>query len=89
MKKSFILSIQGKVQGVGFRYFLKQKADLLQISGFAKNRPDGTVYVEAEGDSEQLELFIHFCQKGPSYAWVEKTEFQWCPLQNFNGFNIK
>jgi acylphosphatase len=89
MKQAAILTIHGRVQGVGFRYFVKQKADLLTINGFVKNLPDRKVYVEAEGDAEQLQLFICLCKQGPSHAWVENVDIQYCPLQNFNGFVIK
>jgi len=86
MKQSAILTIHGRVQGVGFRYFVKMKADLLQITGFVKNQPNGNVYVEAEGEPEQLQLFIHFCRQGPSHARVEKIDVQLCPVQGFKIF---
>jgi acylphosphatase len=89
MKQSVILTIHGQVQGVGFRYFVQQKADLLGITGFVKNQPNGIVYVEAEGYPEQLKLFIHLCQQGPSHAWIEKVDIQYCPVQNFEGFQRK
>ena len=89
MKKSAILTIHGHVQGVGFRYFVKQKADLAGICGFVKNLPDGSVYAEAEGESEILEQFIQSCRLGPSHAWVEKLGVQYCPIQDFAGFRIK
>jgi acylphosphatase len=89
MKKSALLTIHGHVQGVGFRYFVKQKADLAGICGFVKNLPDGSVYVEAEGESENLEQFIHTCRQGPSHAWVGKMQVQYCPVQDFAGFRIK
>ena len=83
-----MLTIQGYVQGVGFRYFVKQKADVLGIQGFVKNRLNGIVYVEAEGDQDQLQLFIAICQQGPSHARVEKMDIQYCPLQNFEEFQL-
>jgi len=86
MKQSVILTIHGHVQGVGFRYFVSQKAELLGISGFVKNQPNGNVYVEAEGEPEQLELFIALCKQGPSHAWIEKVDVQYCPVQDFIGF---
>jgi len=89
MKESVIITISGRVQGVGFRYFVKQKADLLAINGFVKNLPDRKVYVEAEGDAEQLQLFISLCKQGPSHAWVENADIQYCPLQGFVGFTIR
>ena len=86
MKQSAILTIRGQVQGVGFRFFVKQKADLLGITGFVTNKLNGIVYVEAEGETEQLQLFINACEQGPSHAWVEKVDVQYCPVQNFEGF---
>ena len=75
------------MQGVGFRYFVKMKADTLGINGFVKNLANGNVYAEAEGEPEQLDLFIRACQQGPSHAWVEKVDIQYCPLQGFEGFD--
>jgi acylphosphatase len=86
MKQAAILTIHGRVQGVGFRYFVIRKAESFGISGFVKNKPDGNVYVEAEGEAEQLEIFINECKQGPSHAWVEKADVQYCPLHGFDGF---
>lgn len=86
MKQSVILTIYGHVQGVGFRYFVMQKAENYGISGFAKNQLNGNVYIEAEGQPEKLELFIQSCKQGPSHAWVEKVDIQYCPVQGFEGF---
>lgn len=87
MKQAVILTIHGHVQGVGFRYFVMQKADFFDISGFVKNQQSGIVYIEAEGEPEQLDMFIKACQQGPSHAWVEKVDIQYCPLQGFHGFD--
>jgi acylphosphatase len=89
MKQAAILTIHGRVQGVGFRYFVKLKADSLGINGFVRNHPNGIVYVEAEAEPEKLELFIQFCRQGPSHAWVEKIDIQKCPVQGFEGFEKK
>jgi len=84
--QSVILTIHGHVQGVGFRYFVMQKAVSYGISGFVKNQLNGNVYVEAEGLLEQLELFIRSCKQGPAHAWIEKVDVQYCPEQGFQGF---
>lgn len=89
MKQSVILTIHGHVQGVGYRYFVLQKAENYGISGFVKNRMNGNVYIEAEGQAEQLGFFINACQQGPSHAWVEKVDAQYCPVQDFTEFVIK
>jgi len=86
MKQSVILTIHGHVQGVGFRYFVNQKAQQFGISGFVKNQPNGNVYIEAEGEPEYLELFIKGCKQGPSHAWVAKVDIQYTPAQDFIGF---
>jgi len=86
MKQAASITIHGRVQGVGFRYFVKQKADYFGINGFVKNQLNGNVYVEAEGESELLNLFINACKQGPSHSWVEKVDIQYCPVQGFTGF---
>jgi acylphosphatase len=86
MKQSVILTIHGHVQGVGFRYFVLQKAENYSISGFVKNQLNGNVYIEAEGETEQLDRFINACKQGPSHAWIEKVDVQYCPVQDFIGF---
>jgi acylphosphatase len=63
-----------------------KEAEKFGISGFVKNQMNGNVYVEAEGHSELLELFIQACKQGPSHAWIEKVDIQYCPVQNFKGF---
>ena len=89
MKQSAILTIHGHVQGVGFRYFVMQKAKDFSISGFVKNQLNGDVYAEAEGEPEQLEVFIQVCKLGPSHAWVERVDVQYCPVQGFTGFQVR
>ena len=86
MEKAAIIQVFGRVQGVGFRYFVKQKAGMLGVNGFVRNLANGNVYIEAEGEEAALQLFIEYCRQGPSHAWVEKTEIQYCPVQGFEGF---
>lgn len=81
-----MLTIYGRVQGVGFRYFVKQKADYFGISGFVKNQVNGSVYIEAEGEPDHLQMFTGACQQGPAHAWVEKVDMQYCPVKGFVGF---
>ena len=52
------LIVHGRVQGVGFRYYVQEKAHLYGIRGWVKNRFDGTVEIEAEGEEENLRLFL-------------------------------
>lgn len=84
--KHFNLRISGLVQGVGFRFFASQKADFLNLTGFIKNNPDGTVSIEIEGNDKNLEEFITWCRKGPPTAEVKKLEVKEGKLKNFSEF---
>lgn len=66
--------ISGRVQGVGFRFSTKQSADELGVKGIVRNEPDGTVYVEAVGEADNINKFIESLRRGPSpAAIVEKV----------------
>lgn len=61
-------TVTGTVQGVGFRFSTKQAAMEEGVAGIVKNEPDGSVYVEANGDKTSIENFIERLRKGPSPA---------------------
>lgn len=82
------IKIYGLVQGVFFRASAKEQADKLGLTGFAKNMPDGSVYIEAEGEKENLDKFIKWCHLGPMLARVEKVEVSEGSLKNFTDFTI-
>lgn len=67
-----VINIFGRVQKVGFRYSTLQKARELDMSGSVKNLRDGSVEVEVQGEEAQIEEFIEWCKKGPSYSEVKK-----------------
>jgi acylphosphatase len=69
--------VLGRVQGVGFRYFVQTAARRLQVTGWVRNNSDGSVSVLAEGDVPQLSKLVHALQHGPSLARVEKVRFRW------------
>ena len=71
------LLIHGHVQGVGFRYFAARQADALGLNGEVRNRPDGRVAVEAEGEHETLERFVEVLRRGPRAAHVSDVEVSW------------
>ncbi len=88
--KSYIFKIYGRVQGVGFRYFTLQKANLLDIKGFVKNMPDGSVYVLAQGDDEKIEIFKNYLKRGPSFSHVKKIVSEVVDLNSqYKNFNIE
>ncbi|WP_409250952.1 acylphosphatase [Bacillus sp. SCS-153A] len=68
MKRKVHLLVEGHVQGVGFRYYTKNKADELDISGWAKNLDNGSVEITAQGDGNKIERFVTFVKNGASPA---------------------
>jgi len=89
MKKLIRIRISGLVQGVFFRASTKERADSMNICGFVRNEPDGSVYVEAEGQSHDLQIFLEWCSQGPSRAEVEKCEVEEGDLRFYKQFVIE
>jgi len=70
--------VYGRVQGVFFRYFVKNAAENLGLKGYVRNLPSGNaVEVQAEGDKQQLEKLIEQLKIGPRGAWVNRVEIDW------------
>jgi acylphosphatase len=63
--------VTGVVQGVGFRWFVRERARRLGLSGWVRNLPDGSVEVAASGDPHQLDLLRGELRRGPSGASVD------------------
>ena len=88
--KRALIQVHGRVQGVFFRHSAREKARELNIVGFARNEPDGAVYIEAEGEEGALEQFIAWCRSGPELAKVEKIEVSYSDeLKHFSDFSIE
>ena len=83
------LIAHGKVQGVWYRAGTREKALQLGLCGWAKNCPDGTVEIHAEGEKEILELFINWCRKGPPTDQVSSLDIEWVELQAMTTFDIR
>lgn len=69
--------IHGRVQGVGFRYFLYRKGRELGLRGWVRNNDGGTVELVAEGERADLELFRTAAEEGPRLARVERVDARW------------
>ena len=81
--------VRGRVQGVGFRFFVKAEALLHGVKGFARNLPDGSVEVVAEGAREKLENLLNALKRGPPTARVDKVSKRFSPVTSgFSGFSI-
>ncbi len=89
MKESkIIIKVFGYVQGVFFRYTTRKIARRLGLTGYVKNMPDSTVYIEAEGPDDKLLELLEFSKKGPKHAHVERVEYEFThPTNEFKGFD--
>lgn len=82
------ITIYGQVQGVTFRYSAKEQADSLNIKGFVKNQSDGSVFIEAEGEKENLNQFATWCRSGPTFAKVEKIAVEEGQFKHYQNFAV-
>jgi acylphosphatase len=81
--------ISGKVQGVFFRMETLKAAQLHGVSGWVRNKTDGTVEALFEGDKTSIDLILEWCRKGSPPAKVEKTDVNWEDYTGeFEGFKI-
>jgi acylphosphatase len=81
--------VSGRVQGVGYRYFVLRQADALGVAGFARNRADGTVEVVAEGDETALADLEARLRQGPAFAEVVDVSREGVRERGSNGFHIR
>ena len=89
VQKHLNLVIIGKVQGVGYRYSLKLKAESLGITGYVMNQDDGSVFVTAQGEATAVENFVKWCYRGPPTALVRGIKKESGTLESFHGFSIR
>lgn len=68
------LIIRGRVQGVGFRYSMCDKAESMGIVGTVSNREDGSVEAVIQGDEEQVAAMLEWAKNGPAGARVDRVE---------------
>ena len=87
--KHYNVTVSGRVQGVGFRYSAMKVANTYGIRGFIRNEPDGSVYMEAEGDEPNIELFLEWCVKGPGFGRVDRFVKVESGLRGFRDFSIR
>ena len=67
------LLVSGRVQGVGFRWFVREAARQHRVAGWVRNRPDGTVELEASGDDGAFREFLEAIREGPPGARVDEV----------------
>lgn len=67
------LEVSGRVQGVGFRWFTREKARRWGLAGWVRNRPDGSVEILVEGSTESIRGFIAMIRSGPPGSSVAEV----------------
>jgi acylphosphatase len=82
--------VRGRVQGVGFRWFVEREAHTLGIAGWVRNNPDSSVEVLAQGSKEQLAGLRSRLREGPRAARVDDVEeFDTAPISEMSTFRIE
>jgi len=82
--------VNGRVQGVGFRFFVLKQAVALGLTGWVRNTPDGMVEVQAEGDSSSQEELLAALREGPNAAYVRDVKWHYSHATGeFSDFDIR
>lgn len=85
----YTVTITGKVQGVLFRDTARQVANRLSLTGFARNEPNGSVYIEVEGNETALQAFLEWCWQGSAHSQVASVEYTQHPTAGYTDFVIR
>jgi acylphosphatase len=81
---------EGRVQGVGFRYFTQERAVFLGLTGWVRNRWDSTVELVAEGPQADVEILLKTIQRGPHPGTTRNVKFDFQEATGeFNSFRIR
>lgn len=83
------VTVHGRVQNVWFRDSCRQQAEAKGVSGFVRNRADGTVEAEFEGEPAAVEAMVRWCHKGPELASVEHVEVNDLEVTGQLGFSVR
>lgn len=89
-KERVHLVIRGKVQGVFYRAWARERATEFELTGWVRNRADKTVEIVSEGERKNLDAFIEWCNLGPPDAYVTGSDVNWEPYTGeFTEFLVK
>ena len=84
------IKVSGRVQRVGYRYFVQHWAEDFGIGGWVRNQRDGSVFLEAEGRKDRIEKLIKELKEGPSMAQVEDVNVKWTSFENkYRNFEVR
>lgn len=88
-RRSVLIRVAGRVQGVWYRASAREEAVRLGIVGWARNLPGGDVEVCAEGSPRAVGQMIDWCRQGPPAAMVESVEVRESAVEGLEGFDIR
>ena len=86
--KTLRITVTGRVQGVGFRYYTQITAEKYQLTGWVKNNDDGSVLMMVSGDEKILQYFIQEIESGNQYAYVSNMKIEETTYQKHENFEI-
>ncbi|HEY5208580.1 MAG TPA: acylphosphatase [Stellaceae bacterium] len=86
-RNAFVIIVTGRVQGVGFRAFVRRRAAELGLDGWVRNRRDGSVEIAAMGDPELVDQLMEQCTNGPLLAKVEELTVRGAEDDGTTGFH--
>jgi acylphosphatase len=87
--KHYKIRVRGQVQGVFYRASAAEKASKLHLAGFVRNEIDGSVYIEVEGEQDNLTQFIEWTKRGPARAAVISCDVSESEIKHFLQFEIQ
>ncbi len=87
--EAFRVTVRGRVQGVGFRWWVCTAAERCGVRGWVANRADGSVEIFAEGAPDALARFLIDAEKGPPLSRVESVSKRPCAPEGFSDFSLR
>jgi acylphosphatase len=88
--KRIVAVVEGRVQGVGFRFFTRSMAQHHGLTGWVRNLPDGNVEFEAQGTNDRVDAFLEEIKKGPVLSYISDIRTNELPAEEREaGFVIK
>ncbi len=87
--KNVRIFLSGRVQGVGFRAFIRKNARKLNVNGWAKNLNDGRMEAVFSGNKEDVDKLVELVKNGPRFAEVDNFEIKNINNKKFDGFEIR
>lgn len=89
MIKHYDITILNESTTPGFRFAIMEKAYRLAITGYVRRKKSGGVFIEAEGEEDNLEAFLQWCKKGPLGSLIIEVTFNEGEVKGYKSFDIQ